>query len=646
MKKQLLALAILTAGFAKSQVWTENFNSAIPPALPAGWLQNNVDAATTSTNATIASFSFGVNAGVTRNITAAYAYPASYSISLITTSAYQVAGTSDDWVISPSFTVPPNAVFNWEARSAGGPTTLNSYEIRVSTTGTTVANFNANPILFTVAENYVLGALYARGVSLNTYSNQTIRLAVHEISNNKWNAYYDNFQVMVPTLATDGGIVNITGLTRYMTGAGNQNITGTFKQLGYANATTAVLNYKVNAGAVVTQTMNFAPSVPYFGTAVYNFATPANLGLGTNNVKVWVSSVNGTPEANFANDTAYALVYLASVAKPMNALIEEFTSSTCPPCVALNATFDPLLNGNTPNTGGRVNVVKNQVNWPAPGNDPSYNADVAARVTYYAVGGVPTAFAGGKTTMVSHTQGEIDAAKALPAYADINASLIVAGNVVTANSTITPYLTIPSATPLRLYQSLVQKYYNYPQAALAQKDFYHAMRKMYPSSAGTVFTPADGVAQTANFTHNSVLTSIAGATPPQNTNDIWIATNLTYEYVVWVEDIISHDVIQSGSATGTGPNSVVEYKGNNSIGVYPNPAKDYAVVGIKLNHPSVVDINIFDVTGKLVYSNKGSKLEANENEIKINTSEFATGTYNVMVTTEQGSLKDKLIIVK
>ena len=52
------------------------------------------------------------------------------------------------------------------------------------------------------------------------------------------------------------------------------------------------------------------------------------------------------------------------------------------------------------------------------------------------------------------------------------------------------------------------------------------------------------------------------------------------------------------------------------------------------------------MAGKLAYANKGAKVEEGENEIRINTSEFANGTYLVMVTTEQGLLRDKLIIVK
>jgi len=80
--------------------------------------------------------------------------------------------------------------------------------------------------------------------------------------------------------------------------------------------------------------------------------------------------------------------------------------------------------------------------------------------------------------------------------------------------------------------------------------------------------------------------------------------------------------------------------------LYPNPAKDYALLGIKLSDPSIVDIAVFDITGKIVYNNKSLKIAGGQNEIKINTSEFATGTYNIVVNTKNGILKEKLVVLK
>ncbi len=65
-------------------------------------------------------------------------------------------------------------------------------------------------------------------------------------------------------------------------------------------------------------------------------------------------------------------------------LIEVFTASTCPPCVAGNLAIDGVL----ANFPGEYTLVKYQMNWPGSG-DPYYVEASAVRKDYYAVTGVP-----------------------------------------------------------------------------------------------------------------------------------------------------------------------------------------------------------------------------------------------------------------
>ncbi len=651
MKKQLLAIAFLASGVASAQVWSENFNAATGSLIPVGWFQNNVDGLTP--NASISAYNFGTNAGVTRNVTTAFALHASHQNVLVTTSRYNPAGTSNDYVISPQFTVPANAVFNWDATSFD-PTATGFYEVRISNTGTTAANFLANPALFTIAgEIYNPGdaataGFTTRGVSLNAYAGQNVYLAIRDIGNDRWQIAYDNFAVLVPANQHDGSILTVNNLTRYMVGAGNQTVSATFKQLGYGTATTAVMNYNVNNGAPVSQTITFAPSVPYYGTQNFSFTTPANLTLGTNNIKVWVSAINGGAQAVAANDTASQYVYVASQSVTINALVEEFTSSTCVPCQNLNAVWDPILQSNNANLpGSNLNAVKYQVNWPAPGNDPSYNNDVLTRRTYYNCNSAPTVLFNG--TPGTGNQANINVAKTWPAYANITPTITYNAGVVTANATITPFITIPSNSPIRVYQALVQSYYNYPGASTTQKDYHHALRQMYPAS-GTSYNTVDGTPIPVTFNQTLTYGSTAAGTPAQMSTNFWTSTGtFNYEYVVWVQDVVTHQVLQSNSAftsSVTVPSQVKVYSSDNSIGIYPNPAKDQAVVGIKLDNNSFADITITDITGKVVFTNKAAEVLAGTSEITINTSEFAAGTYNVSVKTNGGILKEKLIIVK
>src|ERR1043165_1027362 len=101
MKKQLLALALLGMGIANAQTWSEDFNSTTAQSLPAGWLQNNVDGLTVASN--LSSFNFGTNAWVTNGQTSEWSAQGRVVMS---TSWYTSPGISNDWLITPSFSVP------------------------------------------------------------------------------------------------------------------------------------------------------------------------------------------------------------------------------------------------------------------------------------------------------------------------------------------------------------------------------------------------------------------------------------------------------------------------------------------------------------------------------------------------------------
>ena len=56
MKKQLLAIALFASGLANAQTFTQDFSTTTGVALPAGWLQNNVDGLTVAS--ALSSYSF------------------------------------------------------------------------------------------------------------------------------------------------------------------------------------------------------------------------------------------------------------------------------------------------------------------------------------------------------------------------------------------------------------------------------------------------------------------------------------------------------------------------------------------------------------------------------------------------------------
>ncbi|MBZ0264045.1 Omp28-related outer membrane protein [bacterium] len=80
---------------------------------------------------------------------------------------------------------------------------------------------------------------------------------------------------------------------------------------------------------------------------------------------------------------------------PRAVLLEEFTSSTCPPCRPAGDALETILGMYD---RSEVVMIAYHMNWPAPGNDPWYHynpADNNSRRTYYGVNAIPYLFCDG-----------------------------------------------------------------------------------------------------------------------------------------------------------------------------------------------------------------------------------------------------------
>lgn len=640
MKKKLLALALVASGLgitkAQTILWSENFSTPTPPALPVNWLQNNVDGLTPSSS--VASYSFGTNAWVTRDASATY--PA-YGKAAASNSWYNPAGVANDWLISPQFSVSAGTYLEWEA-IALDPSFPDGYQVLVSPTGGTTTAAFTTTLLSLNAEN---NSWTARSANLSAFVGQNIRVAFRNNSNDMFILLVDNIRALIPA-ANDGAVTTLTSVARYVA-TGSVTIGGQFKNNGTALVNNATMGYRVDNGPVVTQTITFS-GLTYAQTAAYAFATQANLTPGPHVIKAWVSAVNGVAETNVANDTARTTVYTATQVRPRKALIEKFTSSTCAPCASLFHTngFDATINSNSPNTGSDISVISYQMNWPSPGNDPSYNQHGFKRRAFYNVTGIPDLFANGKE-LPANTQAAINAAKAEPAWADLAASISVNGTSITANATITPYVTVNG--PVRVYQAIMQKYYNFPGATTVQKDYFHAMRVMNPNGAGVQTNITAGTPVNVNFNH-TINTVTLSPLPAQNSFNFWTVSSSSvtvgYEYVVFVQDTVSKDVLNSASAQFISTVGLPQLEKNTSIGVFPNPANNAATIAVKLDEAAAVSISIFDITGRLVYTKENEELTVGQNEITINTEKYTSGTYNIIVKAGDKTHKTKLVIVK
>ena len=76
---------------------------------------------------------------------------------------------------------------------------------------------------------------------------------------------------------------------------------------------------------------------------------------------------------------------------------------------------------------------------------------------------------------------------------------------------------------------------------------------------------------------------------------------------------------------------------NSNVNLFPNPAND--LVTFTAEGSTIAEVQIFDLTGKMIYSNYPSS-----SRLEVNTSNYASGTYIVKVITENESATRRLIV--
>jgi hypothetical protein len=210
---------------------------------------------------------------------------------------------------------------------------------------------------------------------------------------------------------------------------------------------------------------------------------------------------------------AFSGIAVAGLAQTQRmVLAEEFTQASCGPCAAQNPAFNTLLAGNT----NKVVSLKYQTSWP--GVDPmnAQNAtDVATRVTYYNVTGVPYAPIDGSETPVSSpnyagapanwTQSIIDAAYGVNSPFDLQVTHTMSSDFDSAFVTvvITATQAFTSNGTLKLQLAMAEKEIDFATApgTNGETEFYMVMRKMYPSASGTTLasTWSNTTTQTLTF---------------------------------------------------------------------------------------------------------------------------------------------------
>ena len=275
-------------------------------------------------------------------------------------------------------------------------------------------------------------------------------------------------------------------------GIGNLTVNLGVMNYGSTQVTSIKAAYEVNGMEPVEQT--FTVNLGSLATTSLNFTQPIALeNPGGYTVTMRVLQVNGQED-----DIAENNMLVKAVSVPLDnvqriPMIEHFSSSTCPPCVAVNNSMNTFCNNNP----GRFTYTKYQMNWPGNG-DPYYTAEGGVRRTYYGVSAVPFIELDGASNSGSVNQNVFNQHANQPGYFDVRGSFTTDGNTIHVIADVMPYVDIEA----RVYVSVNEKVTTGNVGTNGETSFHHVFMKMLPNAEGTTFAFTAAEMQRLEFTQN------------------------------------------------------------------------------------------------------------------------------------------------
>lgn len=552
------------------------------------------------------------------------------------TSYYNPSGTANDWMVTSAISIPAASdpenrvqlVWFEQVTDASYP---DGYEVYVSESGQAIADFETKLLTVTptqAAATAATGTL--RAVDLSAYAGKTVYFAFRNNTFDGTVLIIDNITV-VELGRYDMAANDITN--KIYNKNGNITIKGRMNNFGWDAVTSFDFNYSIDGGPAVTAKVNNA-SISALDIKEYSASIPwASTSTGVHEIAIWPTNINGVTDGNVVGDTAYLNVYVYGTEDEVtrNTLLETYTSSSCPPCKPGNEKIVSVVNG--------LNVkplqVKFQQDFPGTG-DPYCTAETVTRRDYYGINAIPDTRIDGDflalnpNGLTAKNVTDAQARAGLVTY-DVKYKINPDSQSVRVFGTFTP--TVDMMPGNVFHFAICEKQTTKNKASNGETIFYHVVKKMYPSLAGTSvddlladeavgfdFTyafpgkyrlPANG--QPANIINLDTEHSV------ENFNNL--------EVVMWIENQRDQYILNTGTAQFT--TSSNEISSIEKFSVYPNPSSEYANVVLNLNEALEGQLIITDMVGRELWSSQ-QKLSAGNNTIELPVvSQLAAGTYNV-----------------
>ena len=308
--------------------------------------------------------------------------------------------------------------------------------------------------------------------------------------------YIDNIVLLVP-LNLDGFLSSIT-IPGTITAP--EEVGGVFQNVGNTPVTTFDVSYQAYNGLIYDTTLS-GLDLGLFETLEFSFDQMWVAPFGTNEITMWLNSVNGVSDDDLTNDTiAKNITYVVNIF-PLKPAFEEFTSSTCGPCASFNTSFVPWCLSHPD-----ITLVKYQMNWPGSG-DPYYTLEGGQRRSYYGVSYVPDLYVNGSqvATNIGAVQSAYDMALNLTSYIDIASEFSITGTTIDITTNLLAWENVGT---VRVHNIVCEQVTTGNISTNGETEFHHVMMDMVPDANGASVNLQFGIPVQLHYTVNLSSTNI------------------------------------------------------------------------------------------------------------------------------------------
>ncbi|MEI6489809.1 MAG: T9SS type A sorting domain-containing protein [Bacteroidota bacterium] len=117
---------------------------------------------------------------------------------------------------------------------------------------------------------------------------------------------------------------------------------------------------------------------------------------------------------------------------------------------------------------------------------------------------------------------------------------------------------------------------------------------------------------------------------------------IAFRHYSYDDNFISiDDILVRGDRNHQG---IHEYSNQLSLSLSPNPSTNQSIVSYTLKSQSFVKLSVFDISGKLVFTQSNDTMTQGQHSTVLNTSEFAKGFYTLTIQSTDGISSVKLIV--